>query len=74
MTPDDFPAFAVPMASDRARFMGGAYSRAQAWVMFCADHAQWDWFGCGAMTIEDRATGAPLGQVAVNAGPAVSRT
>ena len=37
--------------------------------MFCADHAQWDFYGCGALMIEDRATGACLGQVGINSGP-----
>ena len=37
--------------------------------MFCADHAQWSLFGCGALMIEDGATGDCLGQVGINSGP-----
>ena len=57
------------MSSDRARFMGGPFAPRAAWGMFCADHAQWDFFDCGALMIEDRATCACLGQVGINAGP-----
>ena len=37
--------------------------------MFCADHAQWDLFGAGALMLEDRNTGNCLGQVGINSGP-----
>ena len=37
--------------------------------MFCADHAQWDLFGAGALMLEDRDTRACLGQVGINSGP-----
>ncbi len=66
---DDWPAYRQLMASERAQFMGGPFSDAVAWGMFCSDHAQWDLFGCGALMIEDQASGACVGQVGINAGP-----
>lgn len=66
---DDWPAYRQLMASERAQFMGGPFSDAAAWGMFCSDHAQWDLFGCGALMIEDQASGACVGQVGINAGP-----
>ncbi|PWR03844.1 GNAT family N-acetyltransferase [Meridianimarinicoccus roseus] len=65
----DWPCFRALMASPRARHMGGPFDDTAAWGMFCADHAQWDLFGTGALMIDDRATGDCLGQVGVNAGP-----
>jgi RimJ/RimL family protein N-acetyltransferase len=69
MRASDWEAYFQMMASDRARFMGGPLALRDAWGMFCADHAQWDFFGCGALMIEDAAGGACLGQVGINAGP-----
>lgn len=69
MTCDDWPAYRALMASDRAVHMGGPFTPATAWGMFCADHAQWDLFGCGALMVDDRDTGDCLGQVGINAGP-----
>jgi RimJ/RimL family protein N-acetyltransferase len=47
----------------------GPFDVRVSWGMFCADHAQWDLFDCGALMIEDRETGACLGQVGINSGP-----
>lgn len=66
---DDWPEYRQLMASERAQFMGGPFSEAAAWGKFCSDHAQWDLFGCGALMIEDLASGACVGQVGINAGP-----
>ncbi|EKF60069.1 N-acetyltransferase GCN5 [Agrobacterium albertimagni AOL15] len=66
---DDWPAYRQLMASERAQFMGGPFSDAAAWGMFCSDYAQWDLLGCGALMIEDQASGACIGQVGINAGP-----
>ncbi|MFD1883083.1 GNAT family N-acetyltransferase [Paracoccus pacificus] len=63
MTMTDWPAYAAFMASDPARHMGGPFSKTAAWGMFCADHAQWDLFGCGALTIRDGRNGDCIGQV-----------
>ena len=65
----DWDAYYDLMASDRAIHMGGPFSISVAWGMFCADHAQWSLFGCGALMIENTATGDCLGQVAINSGP-----
>ncbi|ODS51533.1 MAG: GNAT family N-acetyltransferase [Agrobacterium sp. SCN 61-19] len=66
---EDWPAYRQLMASERAQFMGGPFSEAVAWGMFCSDHVQWDLFGCGALMIDERATGACVGQVGITAGP-----
>lgn len=69
MRAEDWPAYKQIMSTDRARFMGGPFAESIAWGMFCSDHAQWDLFGCGALMIDDLATGACIGQVGINAGP-----
>lgn len=69
MTYDDWGLYASLMTSDRAKFMGGPFDRVAAWGMFCADHAQWDLFACGALMMEDRNTGECLGQIGINSGP-----
>lgn len=69
MTIDDWRPYSALMLSDRAKYMGGPFATAVAWGMFCADHAQWDLFGYGALMMEHRETGACLGQVGINAGP-----
>ena len=61
----DFPAYAAFYASDRAQWMGGPLDRRGAWNSFASDVAQWALMGHGAFAIEDRETGAFLGQVAV---------
>ncbi|MFC3168065.1 GNAT family N-acetyltransferase [Paracoccus fontiphilus] len=66
---DDWEPYSAMMLSDRARHMGGPFTKPAAWGIFCADHAQWDLFGCGALMIEDRETGDLLGQVGINSGP-----
>lgn len=65
----DWPAYAALMMSERARFMDGPHSMHGAWGMFCHDVALWSLAGHGALMIDDRNSGACLGQVAVNAGP-----
>lgn len=69
MTADDWEPYSALMLSERARYMGGPFSVKVAWGMFCADHAQWDLFGAGALMLEDRDTRACLGQVGINSGP-----
>ncbi|TJZ89571.1 GNAT family N-acetyltransferase [Paracoccus gahaiensis] len=65
----DWPGYAALMGSERAEYMGGPFGVAAAWGMFCSDHAQWEFYGSGALMIEDRASGRTLGQVAINRGP-----
>ena len=69
MTADDWEPYSALMLSERARYMGGPFSVKVAWGMFCADHAQWDLFGAGALMLQDRNTGNCLGQVGINSGP-----
>ena len=69
MTFEDWPPYAACMQTDHARYMGGPFDITASWGTFCADHAQWDLFGCGALMIEDQQTGRCLGQVGINAGP-----
>ncbi|WP_428687830.1 GNAT family N-acetyltransferase [Roseibium sp.] len=69
MTMADWPEYAALMRSDSARFMGGPHSGDAAWGMFCHDAAQWPLMGHGALMIEDKVSGACLGQVGVNHGP-----
>ncbi len=65
----DWTGYYSLMASDRSIYMGGPFSAVVAWGMFCADHAQWSLFGCGALMIEDTTSGECLGQVGINSGP-----
>jgi RimJ/RimL family protein N-acetyltransferase len=69
MTFGDWPSYLAIMSSDRARYMGGPVTAGHAWGMFCADHAQWDLFGLGALMLDERATGRCVGQVGINSGP-----
>lgn len=69
MSFNDWIPYLALMRSERSRYMGGPLSVKAAWGMFCADHAQWDLFGAGALMLEDRNTGACLGQVSINSGP-----
>ncbi|OCW59161.1 GNAT family N-acetyltransferase [Hoeflea olei] len=68
-TMDDWPAYAALMISARAGFMEGPHTLASAWGLFCQDLAQWQLMGCGALMIDDRATGQCVGQVGINSGP-----
>lgn len=69
MSIDDWEPYAAFMRSERARHMGGPFGVSAAWGMFCADHAQWDLLGSGALMMENRESGHCLGQVGINAGP-----
>jgi RimJ/RimL family protein N-acetyltransferase len=61
--PDDFDAYAAFRASERTRVLGGPYSRAEAFHMFCALVGHWHLRGYGRWIVADRATDAPLGVV-----------
>jgi RimJ/RimL family protein N-acetyltransferase len=67
--PCDWPGFADLMMSDRARYMGGPFSRRSAWGVFCHGIALWRLFGVGNLSIELRETGQCLGQIEINRGP-----
>lgn len=65
----DWPAFAEMVTSDRARFMGGPFTVAGAWGLFCHGIALWRLFGIGILSIEVRETGQYVGQIEINQGP-----
>jgi RimJ/RimL family protein N-acetyltransferase len=60
---DDFEPFAAHMASDRSIWEDGPLTRAQAWKEFASGRGLWDLRGYGAWSVEDRTTGAYLGEV-----------
>ncbi len=62
---EDFEGFAAFFASDRSVYEDGPIGRVQAWKEFCADAALWSFRGYGALSIEDRATGAYLGETGI---------
>ena len=66
---EDFETYSALMASERAKGMGGPFTAAQAWGMFCQDVAQWQLFGHGALMIDLLATDECVGQVGINHGP-----
>ncbi|WP_170547297.1 GNAT family N-acetyltransferase [Ruegeria arenilitoris] len=66
---EDWPEYSELMMSERSVFMGGPFSLAAAWGLFCHDVAQWALMGFGALMIEERRSGQRLGQVGVNSGP-----
>lgn len=60
----DFEPLRAVFESDRARFMGGPFSRREAWMMFAADVGSWHLQGIGGWGVETK-DGAFIGQVAV---------
>jgi RimJ/RimL family protein N-acetyltransferase len=65
----DMDAWAEILGSDRARFMGGAMTRDDAFVELAASAGGWMLRGTGFWAVEDRATGAVLGFAGVNMEP-----
>lgn len=59
----DFEAFAAFGASERARWVGGPYSRLRSWGGFLATWGHWCLRGYGMWMVEDRASGATAGRV-----------
>lgn len=57
----DFAAYAEIFTSDRARHMGGPYSREGAWHDFCQAVASWMLRGMGVWSIERKADGVLVG-------------
>jgi RimJ/RimL family protein N-acetyltransferase len=66
---EDFAAIAVFYASDAASFVGGPMPAPHAWHRFAADVGSWDLLGFGAWAIEEKATGAFAGQLALSKPP-----
>lgn len=59
----DFERWAEFFASDRSRFEGGPRDRVKVYQTWATDVALWTLRGYGAFGMEDRATGAYLGEV-----------
>ena len=66
---NDFPAYALLLASPRANYMGGPYTRRAASGLFCHDIACWELFAHGGLMVDLRITGKCVGQVGINHGP-----
>ena len=66
---EDFPAFAAFYASDAAGFIGGPMDARGAWKVFGSDVGGWELMGFGGLAIEEKATGAFAGQVALSKPP-----
>ena len=59
----DFPAYRGVFTTDRARYMGGPFSEADAFADFCQAIAAWMLRGAGMWTLTLRDDDAPLGWV-----------
>ena len=59
----DFEAYAAFRASDRARMLGGPFTRAEAFSQFANLVGHWTLRGYGRWMVADQATDAPLGVV-----------
>lgn len=62
----DFDAYAAFRASDRARFVGGPFSRADSFTPFCALFGHWQVRGYGRWIVADRAEDRALGLVGLH--------
>lgn len=61
----DFEAHAEYSASGRSRHEGGPHDRVAAWRIWASDCALWLLRGYGPFGVEDRGSGAYLGQVGI---------
>ncbi len=66
---EDFEPYAAFFASERSHLAGGPLDATWSWYAFAAGVGHWALLGFGGLTIEDRATGAPLGQIGFNKLP-----
>jgi RimJ/RimL family protein N-acetyltransferase len=64
----DFEVWADFFASDRSIHEGGPKNRLAAWQHWAADVALWALKGYGPFGVDDRATGAYLGEVGIYHG------
>jgi RimJ/RimL family protein N-acetyltransferase len=64
----DFEHWAAYFASDRSVHEGGPLDRIAAWKHWAADVALWTLKGYGPFGVEDRMTGAYLGEVGIYHG------
>lgn len=61
----DFEHWAAYFASDRSTHEGGPLARAAAWRHWAADVALWNLRGYGPFGVDERGTGAYLGEVGI---------
>ncbi|SEC32074.1 GNAT family N-acetyltransferase [Rhodobacter sp. 24-YEA-8] len=61
----DFEYRAAFYASDRSVWEGGPLSRNAAWRLWASEVGQWPLMGYGPFTVEDRDSGAYLGEVGI---------
>jgi len=61
----DFDAWASYFASPRSAPEGGPFDRAQAYRIWASDVALWSLRGYGPFAVDDRASGAHLGDVGI---------
>ena len=61
----DFERWAEFFATERARYERGIMARDAAWRVWASDVALWQLRGYGPFGIDDRATGAYLGEVGI---------
>jgi RimJ/RimL family protein N-acetyltransferase len=59
---EDFEPYAEFFASARSIYEDGPLGRAQAWKEFASGTGQWSLRGYGAWSVEDRASGAYVGE------------
>jgi RimJ/RimL family protein N-acetyltransferase len=64
----DFEAWSAFFATDRSVYEGGPKDRHAAWQHWAADVALWSLKGYGPFGVDDRATGAYLGEVGIYHG------
>lgn len=62
---EDFEHRAAFYASPRAAHEDGPVGRAMAWRIWASEVGQWPLLGYGPFSVEDRATGAYLGEVGI---------
>ena len=60
---DDLDGLAAFYASDRAKFVGGPMTREQAWRALATEVGHWCLLGFGRWALEEKATGAYVGNV-----------
>ena len=66
---DDWEPFAAFFESDASAYVGGPLPRRRSWFGFGADVGSWDLLGFGAWALDDTASGAFVGQVALSKPP-----
>lgn len=68
-TADDFGPLAADLATARARFMGGPFTRKQSWCWFTGEVASWPLMGFGGWAVERREDATLVGEVAIAKPP-----